>query len=115
MNKRSFHLATRYADELFTKKIDITADFLDWLKICYGLSNSFGEEGRPLFRKVSSAGFPNYDKDETDKLFTGCLKRNNERKPGKNKVTVGTFIKFAQDAGIELPEESTYFDSEPVE
>jgi hypothetical protein len=112
MNQRSLNTAKRYADELSLKKVDITADFFDWLRISYGLSNSFEEEGREIFHKVSSAGYPNYNKDETDKLFNDCLKRNKERKPGKKKVTVGTFIKMAQDAGIELPEESDYFDVE---
>src|SRR5438045_3867820 len=47
----------RYANTLRSKKIDMTKGYCQWVKIAYGLANSFGEKGLPIFHIISSAGY----------------------------------------------------------
>jgi hypothetical protein len=101
MNNGSFDIALKYANELHARKIDITDDPEQWIRIAYAFANSYGEKGRELFHLVSSAGFARYSKDESDKRYDYCLRTR--RKPDQTRVTVATFMKLAKDAGVDFP------------
>lgn len=53
--------------------IDITAGYQDWIKIGAGLYNSFNEDGRVMFHRISAIN-SNYSERETDKKFDSCKK-----------------------------------------
>ena len=71
--------------------IDITSNYDDWIKIGAGFYNSFGEDGRNFFHRISAI-YPGYNEKETDKKFDSCRKMN--------KVTLGSFFRIANDYGV---------------
>lgn len=86
-----------YAGKLKDEKIDITQSFFKWQKIADGLINSFGAHGRKIFHTISSAAYPTYSEDETNKFFSAALKK--ERVKGRIQPTAQTVIRFAREAG----------------
>jgi|GEM_PF-5811663 len=94
--KKSFKSALKYAQELNDKKVDITEDLHDWRIIGLSFANSFGEAGRELLHIVTSANPEDYDKDETDQMFSECLESNKKRDPDLPRVTVATFVMMAR-------------------
>ncbi len=81
------------------KKIDITSDYDNWLKIGFAFADNFNEGGRDLFQRISQF-HPNYDKENCSKQFNECLK---SRKTG---ITIKTFFKIAKDFGITIRQEN---------
>lgn len=79
--------------EIALHKVDITADYSDWVKIAAALSNEFGPGGRGYFHRISQF-YPKYDPDETDKVFNACLRND------YNKVTISTLFYIADNYGI---------------
>lgn len=71
--------------------IDITSSYDDWIKIGAGLYNSFGEDGRSFFHKISSI-YPGYNEKETDKKFDSCRRMN--------RITLSSFFSIANDYGV---------------
>lgn len=71
--------------------IDITSNYQDWIKIGAGLFNSFGEDGRNFFHRISAI-YSGYDNKETDRKFDSCKRMN--------KITLGSFFRIANDYGI---------------
>lgn len=96
----TFNLAQWYAEELNARRIDITRNYRDWLRIAFGFANSFNEAGRSLFHLVSSAGYPTYKREECEQFYSDALTQNKRRDSNKKRVTVATFFKMAHDAGI---------------
>lgn len=64
--------ATRCADELTRRGLDITAEYNGWVSLAYSLA-SFGEAGRALFHQVSQQ-YPDYSDREADRLYDAALK-----------------------------------------
>ena len=75
--------------------MDITAKYNDWLSICFGLTDQFGEDGRDYFHRISRF-HPEYDIEKSNKQFDNCLKSN------RSGITIKTFFKIAKDHGINL-------------
>ena len=96
--KKSFKSALKYAQQLKEKKVDITEDLYDWRLTGLALANSFGEEGRELMHLVTAANPEDYDKEETDEMFSECLEANSKRDPNLPRVTVATFVMTARKA-----------------
>jgi len=80
-------------DQIEKHRIDITANYRDWLYIGFALARSFGEAGRPIFHTVSQY-HPQYDYSKADKQFTACLEND------KGGVGLGTFYSLCADYGI---------------
>jgi hypothetical protein len=78
------------------QKKDITANYDEWLKICFALSDQFGEDGRQYFHQISQF-YEKYNESECDQKFDSCL---NSSKTG---VTIKTFFMIARDNGFNLP------------
>ena len=74
---------------------DITAKYEDWLKICFGLSDQFGEDGRQYFHQISKF-YEKYSESECDQKFDSCL---NSSRSG---VTIKTFFMIAKENGFKL-------------
>lgn len=71
--------------------IDMTMNYLDWMKIGFALA-SLGEFGRELFHMVSSVS-EKYNAHETDKKFTELLRSG-------NRIGIGTFFHYCQQYGV---------------
>ena len=89
---------------LVNRHIDITTPYKEgWIKLGFALADGLGEDGRELFHLLSSMN-AEYNYEECDKKYTSCMK-------GKGKgVTINTFFKMAQKAGVDLktiPREGT--------
>lgn len=63
-------------------RIDITANYNDWLSCGYAFADEFGESGRSYFHSVSQF-YQKYEKTNTDNQFNECLKskKNNGISP----------------------------------
>lgn len=81
---------------LVNRHIDITTPYKEgWIKLGFALADGLGEDGRELFHLLSSMN-AEYNYEECDKKYTSCIK-------GKGKgVTINTFFKMAQKAGVDL-------------
>lgn len=79
-------------EQLEGGRIDITANYGDWLAVGFALADEFGEGGREYFHRASQF-HPKYKPSETDRQFTACLKH------GK-KITLGTFFEQCKHFGV---------------
>ena len=77
------------------KKMDITGDIKDWLKLGYAFANEFGEAGRDYFHAVSQY-YSGYTDRETDKIYDACLRS------GSKRARIESFFGLTQDYGITL-------------
>ena len=73
---------------------DITADYADWINVTFACA-SLGEQAREAYHTICSL-YSGYKREECDEKFTNCLKA------GNGSVTLGSLMKMAQDAGIDL-------------
>jgi hypothetical protein len=76
--------------------IDITAAYSDWLAIGFALVSELGEEGRPLFHRLSCF-YPGYDIAEADRQYTVCLR------DGSREISIPTLFHIAKTHGIVIP------------
>lgn len=86
--------------ELVTRRIDITGDYHQWLRIGFALSDKFGEGGRDYFHQVSQFS-ATYQHKTADRQYTNCLKAK------KQGITIATFYYYAKQAGIQIASEQT--------
>jgi hypothetical protein len=73
--------------------IDITAAYSDWLAIGFALVSELGEEGRPLFHRLSCF-YPGYDAAEADRQYTVCLR------DGSREISIATLFHIAKTHGV---------------
>lgn len=73
--------------------IDITAAYSDWLAIGFALVSELGEEGRPLFHRLSRF-YPGYDVAEADRQYTVCLR------DGSREISIATLFHIAKTHGV---------------
>ena len=71
--------------EIERRRIDITADYANWVRVGFALASVCGVAGEQLFHRISQF-HPNYDPRETHKLYNSCLKNNS------GVVTIGTIV-----------------------
>ena len=74
-----------------TNAIEITSEYADWVKIAGALYNSFGENARELFHRVSRFNH-GYKQKTTDRKFEQCM--------NMNKINLSTFFYIADSYGI---------------
>ncbi len=79
-----------------TSGIDITAAYSDWLAIGFALVSELGEEGRPLFHRLSRF-YPGYDVADADRQYTVCLR------DGSREISIATLFHIAKTHGIVVP------------
>ena len=73
--------------------IDITSAYSDWLAIGFALVSELGEEGRPLFHRLSRF-YPGYDMAEADRQYTVCLR------DGSREISIATLFHIAKTHGV---------------
>lgn len=76
--------------------IDITAAYSDWLAIGFALVSELGEEGRPLFHRLSRF-YSGYDMAEADRQYTVCLH------DGSREISIATLFHIAKTHGVVVP------------
>jgi hypothetical protein len=82
-------------------RIDLTANYADWVRIGMAFAKEYGEAGRQYFHDVSSLN-SGYDAKKTDKKYDNFLKT------GRG-VGIGSFVWLAQQAGLETKTQRTTF------
>ena len=68
-----------------SRAVDITGDYLDWVRLGFAFANTFGESGRGFYHRVSQF-HPHYDSNQTNRQYDNCLKTN------RGLITLGTAI-----------------------
>lgn len=81
--------------EIECNQIDITNDYLNWIRIGFALGATLGEDGRDYFHRLSRF-YPNYSYKECDKKYTSLTTRNTGR------TKLGTLIYIARECGIQI-------------
>ena len=76
-------------------RIDITADYGDWVNLGFALTEEYGENGRDYFHRLSRF-YPDYDEAECDRQYDKCLRSHGTG------VTIRTFFQLAKDHGISV-------------
>ena len=81
--------------------VDITSDYNDWYKIAIAIANTFGEQGRSMFHRISKL-YIDYNSNEADKKYNQCLRNPNPQ------IRINTIYYYAKQAGVKLPHASQY-------
>jgi hypothetical protein len=78
-----------------SQNLDITSSYSDWRDIGFAFADSFGEQGRSFFHRVSKF-YPGYSENECNKQYDNCLKSSGSG------ITLNTFFHLAKQAGIDI-------------
>ena len=91
------------------KQIDIASAYSDWRNIGFAFADEFGEEGRPLFHRISRF-YSDYSELECDQQFDKCLRAKGQG------ISLGTFFFHAKNAGIAInkPSKTSPLEIEPM-
>ena len=76
-------------------RIDLTVNYIDWLKIGFALASALGEGGRTYYHRISFF-HAKYEFNNCSKQYDHCLKGN------RCGVTIRTFFYLAKSAGINI-------------
>lgn len=95
--------------QLEEHNINVTANYLDWVKLGLGIAQTFGEEGRKYFHQVSQLD-SRYDIAECNYKYDDFLKDRLRRGP---MATVRSFYAIAKDYGVDIrdPEDGDEIES----
>ena len=80
-------------NEICSQQVDLTRNYKDWINIGFIIANIMGQEGEPLYRRISSF-YMGYDPRETSKIYQNLVKTT------RRELTLGTLIWMAQQEGI---------------
>jgi len=80
-------------EQLEGKRIDITRNYEDWLKIGFALESEFGETGRSYYHEISKFN-TDYNSENCNEQYNRCLKNNNSG------ITIKTLFHIAKQHGI---------------
>jgi len=86
--------------QIESKRIDLTANYDDWVKIGFALVDATGEEGRACFHRLSQF-YPGYNPKECDEQYDKCLKSKN------SSITIATLFYLARDSGMDISKLAT--------
>lgn len=89
--------AQAVCDELMLIGANIAESYDDYLRLGFSLAQGLGSEGRDIYHALCSQS-GKYRHDECEKKWQECLSTKNGR------ITIATYYKMAQDAGIDLKE-----------
>jgi hypothetical protein len=85
------------ANELLRLGANIAETYDDYLHLGMALANGLGEQGHDIFHQLCAQS-SKYREGECEKKWQECLSTKNGR------ITIATYYKMAQDAGIDLKE-----------
>lgn len=89
--------------QMLQANVSCVEDYRDWISVCFGLADQFGEAGRDYFHKLSSCSLK-YEYSICDKQYDIALKRKGKV---SNPITIATIYWFAKQAGINVYSERT--------
>ena len=93
---KSFQDVMQLAQIIESRLLDITQDYKAWFSIGCGLANTFGEDGRDLFHRISQFN-QKYTVRKTDYQFDQCLRHNYG-------YTIGTIFFYCKQNGLDIKE-----------
>jgi hypothetical protein len=97
---------TAIAEALIAQGKDITAGYDNWLHLGFAFADGMGAEGGALFHRLSQMN-DGYNEADCERQWQNCLKAQGEG------VTIRTFYKMAQNAGVDLSAIARQFPSKP--
>ena len=97
VDKQTWNQAEAYVKQLEAQKLDITGDNPQWFKIGKGFANAFGYEGFKMFNRLSRFS-ELYNADTIEEEYNGWV--NTETRPREKKITIASFFKLCEDAGL---------------
>jgi predicted P-loop ATPase len=86
--------------EVVSRRLDVTGNYHQWLKIGFAIADKLGEGGRSYFHAVSQYSSL-YSYKPADRQYSNCLKSS------KTGITIATFYYYAKQAGIQIMSEET--------
>lgn len=86
--------------QIVDKRLNLTEDYHDWIRMGFAIASKFGEQGRDYFHIVSQYS-AKYDVDAANKQYDIIVKRNS-RTNGGNEVNISTFYYYCKEAGIDI-------------
>lgn len=89
--------AEAYVKQIETSGLDITGDNPLWFKIGKAFANAFGIKGFSLFNRLSQFS-ATYNADTIEDEYTRFV--DEEAQPRNKKITIATFFKLCDDAGL---------------
>jgi predicted P-loop ATPase len=89
--------------QMLHANVSCVEDYRDWISVCFGLADQFGESGRDYFHKLSSCS-SKYEYSICDKQYDLALNRKGKV---SNPITIATIYWFAKQAGINVYSERT--------
>lgn len=98
--------AQAVADELIRMGANIADSYDDYLHLGFALADGLGSQGHDLYHRLCSQS-TKYHEQDCEKKWEECLKKRDGR------VTIKTFYKMAQDAGVDLSAIGRQFPSTP--
>ena len=87
--------ARAVTDELLRRGANIAESYDDYLHLGFALADGLGPDGRDLYHQLCSQS-AKYHEADCEKKWQECLSKSDGR------VTIKTFYKMAQDAGVDL-------------
>jgi hypothetical protein len=94
------------ADELLRMGANIAETYDEYLHLGMALANGLGEQGRDIYHQLCAQS-SKYRQTDCEKKWQECLKKNDGR------ITIASFYKMAQDAGVDLSAIGRQFPSKP--
>ena len=89
--------AQAVCDELMARGANIAESYDDYLRLGFALAQGLGSDGHDIYHALCSQS-GKYSHDECEKKWQECLSK------GNGSVTIATYYKMAQDAGVNLKE-----------
>lgn len=80
-------------EQIDNKRIDITSNYDDWLKVGFALESEFGESGRNYYHDISKYN-QDYSAENCNEQYNKCLKNNNSG------ISIKTLFHIAKQHGI---------------
>lgn len=87
--------ALKIIEEIEKRRIDITSDYQEWIRIIYALIKIFGNEAKDYIHRVSCY-YPGYSFLETENQIEACLKAN------RGGINGNTFFHYAKVYGVTI-------------
>ena len=94
------------ANELLRLGANIADSYDDYLHLGMALANGLGEKGRDIYHQLCAQS-SKYREGDCEKKWLECLRKNDGR------ITIASFYKMAQEAGVDLTAIARQFPSKP--
>jgi hypothetical protein len=87
-------------NQLYTRSVNLTETYPEWISIAYALISQYGEAGLPYFHTLSSLS-SKYDSGATDKQYANCVRSHAAGVSGRA-ATIASIYHHAKHAGIDI-------------